>query len=198
MDKIGFESLGSEEIDALKELGNIGVAHAATSLSTMLGKVVEMNVPNVVVARISEVHRYFKDELVSGVVTALEDMENGRSGYLYISFPNAEKVAKLLTDDANLVESTIIELGNILSSSFCNAIAEMLGIVLIPSPPSFAFDASIAIVESIVAQIAEKGDSVIIFETELREKEDAVEITIALIPDENFLGYIMKMFGMLG
>lgn len=198
MDKVGFESLSPEEIDALRELGNIGVAHAATSLSTMLGKVVEMRVPNVVVVKISEIHDYFREEVVSSVVTALEDMENGRSGYLYISFPNAEKVAKLFTDDVSLVESTIIEIGNILSSSFCNAVADMLGIVLLPSPPSFAHDVSIAVVESIVAQIAEKGDSVIIFETELKEKDNAVEITIALIPDENFLGYIMKMFGMLG
>lgn len=185
-------------MDALKELGNIGVAHAATSLSTMLGKVVEMSVPNVVVAKISEIHNYFEEEIVSGVVTALEDMENGRSGYLYISFPNAEKVAKLLIEDANLVESTIMEIGNILSSSFCNAIADMLGITLIPSPPSFAYDVSVAIVEAIVAQIAEKSDYVIIFETELVEEDDAVEIMIALVPDEKFLGYIMKMFGMLG
>ncbi|MEM0202457.1 MAG: chemotaxis protein CheC [Archaeoglobaceae archaeon] len=193
-----FESLSPEEIDALKELGNIGVAHAATSLSAMLGKMVEMKVPNVAVAKISEIHNYFKEELVSGVVTALEDVENGRSGYLYISFPNAEKFAKLLIDDASLVESTIMEVGNILSSSFCNAIADMLGITLLPSPPSFSYDMSVAIVEAIVAQIAEKGDYVIIFETELVEEDDAVEILITLVPDEKFLGYIMKMFGMLG
>ncbi len=198
MDKTGFGSLSPEEMDALKELGNIGVAHAATSLSTMLGKVVEMSVPNVFVARISEIHNYFKDELVSGVVTALEDVENGRSGYLYISFPNAEKVAKLLIDDASLVESAIMEVGNILSSSFCNAIADMLGIMLIPSPPSFSYEMSIAIVEAIVAQIAEKSDYVIIFETELKEKDDAIDILVTLVPDERFLGYIMKMFGMLG
>ncbi|MEM3928284.1 MAG: chemotaxis protein CheC, partial [Archaeoglobaceae archaeon] len=166
MDKSGF-ILNSDEMDALKELGNIGVAHAATSLSAMLGKMVEMKVPNVAVAKISEIHNYFKEELVSGVVTALEDVENGRSGYLYISFPNAEKFAKLLIDDASLVESTIMEVGNILSSSFCNAIADMLGITLLPSPPSFSYDMSVAIVEAIVAQIAEKGDYVIIFETEL-------------------------------
>lgn len=198
LDKASFGSLSPEEMDALKELGNIGVAHAATSLSTMLGKVVDMSVPSVAIVKISEIHNYFKDELVSGVVTALEDVEDGRSGYLYISFPNAEKVAKLLIDDLSLVESTIMEVGNILSSSFCNAIADMLGIMLIPSPPSFSYEMSIAIVEAIVAQIAEKGDYVIIFETELKEKDDAIDILITLVPDERFLGYIMRMFDMLG
>lgn len=186
-----------EEIDALKELGNIGVAHAATSLSTMLGKLVEMNVPNVLIAKISELHNYFEDEIVVGVVTALEDIENGRTGYLYISFPEAKKVARLLVEEESLIDSTIMEVGNILSSSFCNAIADMLGIMLIPSPPSLAEDASIAIIEVIVTQIAEKSENVIIFETELRESEDAIKILITLIPDEKFLSYILKMLGML-
>lgn len=187
-----------EEIDALRELGNIGVANAATSLSNMLGKMIEMSVPNVIIAKISELHQYFEDQVVFGVVTALEDVENGRTGYLYISFPEAKKVAKLLIEDPELADSTIMELGNILSSSFCNAIADMLGIMLIPSPPSLAEDTSMAIIEVIVAQIAEKSDNVIVFKTELKEKEDAIEILITLVPDEKFLDYILKMLKMLG
>ena len=33
------------QVDALQELGNIGAAHAATTLSTMLSAEIEMNVP---------------------------------------------------------------------------------------------------------------------------------------------------------
>ncbi|MCS7118477.1 MAG: chemotaxis protein CheC [Archaeoglobaceae archaeon] len=199
MDKnLSFEQVSAEEIDALKELGNIGVAHAASSLSTMIGKIVEMSVPNVILAKISEIHKYFQEKIVTGVVTALEEVENGRSGYLYILFPEAKKLANLLIEDSTLIDSTIMEIGNIISSSFCNAIADMLGIMLIPSPPSLSEDMSVAIIEAIVAQIAEKGDSIIIFETELKEKDNAIDILITLVPDEKFLSYIMKMFGMLG
>ncbi|MEM0330986.1 MAG: chemotaxis protein CheC [Archaeoglobaceae archaeon] len=198
MDRLSFDKIGSEELDALKELGNIGVAHAATSLSVMLGKLVEMSVPNVKIIKISEIHRELQDKIVTGIVTALEDMENGRSGYLYIMFPDAKKLASLLVEDSMLIDSTVIEIGNILSSSFCNAIADMLGITLIPSPPNLAEDASVAIIEAIIAQIAERSDYVIIFETQLKEEDDAIEVLITLIPDEKFLGYIMKMFGMLG
>lgn len=195
---INLGSLKEEELDALRELGNIGVAHAATSLSTMLGKMVEMTVPKVIVAKFSEIHNYFNEKVVTGVVTGLEDIENGRTGYLYISFPDAKKLSSIFIDDSSLADSTIMEIGNILSSSFCNAIADMLGIVLVPTPPSFAEDTSIAIVETIVAQIAEKGDWVIIFETELRESDYSIEILMTLVPDEKFLGYIIKMLGMLG
>lgn len=198
MDRLGFDKIGYEELDALKELGNIGVAHAATSLSAMLGKVVEMSVPNVKIIKISEIHSELQDKMVTGVVTALEDMENGRSGYLYIMFPDAKKLASLLIEDSMLFDSTVMEIGNILSSSFCNAIADMLGITIIPSPPSLAEDVNVAIIEAIVAQIAEKSDYVIIFETQLKEEDDAIEVLITLVPDEKFLSYIMKMFGMLG
>lgn len=188
----------AEQLDALRELGNIGVAHAATSLSIMLGKSIDMSVPKVTIARISEMHNYFDDRVVTGIVTALEDMESGRTGYLLISFPDAKRIANFLTEDSSLAESTIMEVGNILSSSFCNAVADMLGIVLMPSPPSLAEDTSLAIVEAIVAQIAERGDFVIIFETQLSESDDAIEIPIVLLPDEKFLDYLIKMLGMLG
>jgi len=195
---LGEINFGVEEMDALKELGNIGVAHAATSLSALLGKAIEMSVPDVRIVKISEVHECFDEKVVTAVVTSLEDLENGRSGYLFISFPDAKKLANLLTNDQSLLNSTLMEIGNILSSSFCNAIADMLGIMLIPSPPSLAEDLSIAILEAIIAQIADRGDYLIVFETELKEMENAIEILIILIPDENFLGYIIKMMGMLG
>ena len=34
-------------LDVLKEIGNIGAAHAATSMSQLLGRKIDMHVPNV-------------------------------------------------------------------------------------------------------------------------------------------------------
>ncbi|KUK04654.1 chemotaxis protein CheC [Methermicoccus shengliensis] len=195
--------LGEIELDALKELGNIGVGHAATSLSRMLGRLVVMSVPNVRVVKISELHEVIETEkIVAGVVTALEDMENGQAGFLYVTFPesSSEKVVRILLGDSSdeeLMDSAIMEIGNILSSSFCDATAEMLGIVLMPTPPSFAKDYSIAVVDAVVSQLADKSDHIVIFETELREREDAIEILVMLMPSETFVNYILKMLSMV-
>jgi len=195
-------NLNEMELDALKELGNIGVGKAATSLSQMLGKSIDMSVPVVKVVKIHELHNHIAEEVVAGVVTALDDLENGKAGFLYITFPESSyrKIAEILLGDSSdeeMVDSTIMEIGNILSSAFCDATAEMLGIVIIPTPPSFGRDMAIAVVDAVVSQLAEKSDYVLIFETKLEENEDEIEIMVMLIPNENFVNYIFKLLGMV-
>lgn len=198
-----FCELDEIGLDALKELGNIGVGHAATSLSQMLGRKVDMTVPNVRLVKISELGKVIETEkVVAGVVTGLNDLENGEAGYLYVTFPekSSEKISEILlgdTSDENMVHSAIMEIGNILSSSFCDATAEMLGITLIPTPPNFAIDYALAVIDAVVSQLAAKSDQVVIFEAELQEEEDAIEIFVMLIPSENFVDYIFKMLGMV-
>ena len=43
-----FEQLNDMHIDILREIGNIGAGNAATSLSQMIMKTVEMAVPEVI------------------------------------------------------------------------------------------------------------------------------------------------------
>ncbi len=198
-----IEELGEVELDALKELGNMGVGKAATSLSQMLGKMIDMSVPVASIVKIQDLHKVIDPEkMVAGVVTALDDVENGQAGFLYINFPESSsiKLAEILLGDSSdeeMVDSTLMEIGNILSSAFCDAIAEMLGIVLIPTPPNFAKDYAVAVIDAIVSQLAEKSDYVVIFETNLEESEDEIEILVMLIPNERFVNYIFQLLGMV-
>ena len=79
--------------DALKEYGNIGSAHAATSLSQMVGRSIEMNVPDMELAPISALRTIIDpDEPVAGVSFQLLDGCNN-TGYLYLLFPEASAYA---------------------------------------------------------------------------------------------------------
>ncbi len=198
-----IEELGEVELDALKELGNIGVGKAATSLSQMLGRTIEMSVPNAMVVRIQELHKVIDAEkMVAGVVTGLDDIENGQAGFLYITFPeeSSQKLVEILLGDSSdeeMTDSTLMEIGNILSSAFCDATAEMLGITLIPTPPNFGRDFAIAVIDAIVSQLADKSDYVVVFETKLEESEDEIEILVMLVPNERFVNYIFQLLGMV-
>nr|WP_230972391.1 chemotaxis protein CheC [Archaeoglobus neptunius] len=198
-----IEDLGEMELDALKELGNIGVGKAATSLSQMLGRTIEMSVPEATIVRIQDLHKVINaEEMVAGVVTGLEDIENGHSGFLYITFPekSSRKLVEILLGDVSdeeMVDSTLMEIGNILSSAFCDATAEMLGVMLIPTPPSFGRDFAIAVIDAIVSQLADKSDYVVLFETKLEESEKEIEILVMLIPNEKFVSYILQLLGMV-
>ena len=73
--------LNSQQCDALRELGNIGAAHAATTLSTMLMTNIEMDVPDIKVIDISEVHKYVSDELAALVLFEITGEVSG-GGYV--------------------------------------------------------------------------------------------------------------------
>ena len=49
-------NLSNIQLDALKEVSNIGAGNAATALSMMLGKKIEMTVPSVNMIKLSEMY----------------------------------------------------------------------------------------------------------------------------------------------
>ncbi len=147
--------------------------------------------------------REFIGEVVAGVIIALQDLEEKKSGYLYIMFPekSARKIAGDLFGmdelDEEMYASTIMEVGNILSSSFCDASADFMNIILLPSPPSFAVDVPpTAVIDSVVSQMAKNTNHIILFETSLSSDSD-IEIYLALLPEPCLLDDMMKIMGRL-
>ncbi|HPA55454.1 MAG TPA: chemotaxis protein CheC, partial [Bacillota bacterium] len=61
---ISIEELNSLQIDVLKEIGNIGAGNAATALSKMISKRIDMDVPKVNILEFKNVA-----ELVGGPET---------------------------------------------------------------------------------------------------------------------------------
>jgi chemotaxis protein CheC len=199
---IDLGNLSAMELDVLNELGNIGSGHAATSLSILFDKDVDISVPKIRIVEIKNIYDELINGVVAGVLIALESLDEGRSGYLYIMLPeNSSK--QIVTDllgmeniDNEMYASTVMEIGNILSSSFCDALAEFMDIVLLPSPPSYAMDSPTAIIDSVVSQMAKSSEHIIIFGTSLRTDSN-IEIFLSLLPEQGLLDNIMKTVGQL-
>lgn len=197
-----LDNLGEAELDVLKEFGNIGTGHAATSLSKLLNKDIYLSVPDVRIGEIKNLSSEFTGDIVAGVIIALQDLEQKKSGYLYIMFPekSAKKIAGDLFGmeelDEEMYASTIMEVGNILSSSFCDASADFLNIIMLPSPPCFAVDVPTAVIDSVVSQMAKNSNHIILFETSL-SSDSNIEIYLALLPESCLLDDMMKIMGQL-
>lgn len=199
---IDLGNLSAMELDVLNELGNIGSGHAATSLSILFDTDVDISVPKIRIIEIKNIYNELINGVVAGVLIALENLDEGRSGYLYIMLPeNSSK--QIVTDllgmeniDNEMYASTVMEIGNILSSSFCDALAEFMDIVLLPSPPSYAMDSPTAIIDSVVSQMAKSSEHIIIFGTSLRTDSN-IEIFLSLLPEQGLLDSIMKTVGQL-
>jgi chemotaxis protein CheC len=199
---IDLGNLSEMEMDILKELGNIGAGHAATSLSKLLDKEINIAVPSVRLGEIRSLSKEFISDIVAGVIIALQDLEENKSGYLYIMFPDTSS-RQIATDlfgleefDEEMYESTIMEVGNILSSAFCDASADFMDVILLPSPPNFAVDVPTAVIDSVVSQMAKRSNYIIIFETSL-SSDSNVEIFLALLPEPSLLEDITRMMEQL-
>ena len=187
--------------DALAEFGNIGAAHAATSLSEMLMSPIEMTVPEVQAIDIADLHNHISNEISAIVVFQIQG-EVADGGYVVVSMPK-ETVIQLTnqmlgtTDiDREITEmdqSAAIEIGNIMISAFLDATAELLGIVMLPSPPALAIDMAHAAFESIVAQVASDVNDVLIFNTELTSEAPPVYGSIYMLPNAELTQQLFLM-----
>lgn len=187
--------------DALREMGNIGAGNAATALSQLLGKDVSLSVPEVVmVAADKMVDRIgIKNQIVAAVYLKIFGDITGRA---LMIFPQ-DKVFLIIDllmrrslgttkEFGENEQSALREIGNILISSYMNAIAKLMGLNSVPSVPALAVDMVEAIFQTVSAEIAETGSEALLIETDMAEDTAKIQTTVFLIPDEESMRKILK------
>src|SRR5262245_37399160 len=118
------QSLKENQLDALREVANIGAGHAATALSQMIGSTIMITVPRINVARLEEMPPVVAkpDEPVAAVLLEMTGDLTGRTLLVFPKHAAVRLAALLLRRQTNadlgpLEESAIKEAGNILSSA---------------------------------------------------------------------------------
>ncbi|MEI7432937.1 MAG: chemotaxis protein CheC [Methanomicrobiales archaeon] len=188
------------QLDALQELANIGAAHSATTLSMMLNCHVNMNVPEIDIVDISNMGQLLTDEITTLVVFELQgEMPHG--GFLVLHFPgdSAMRTANILMgspDSATpgeMDQSAILEVGNIMISSFLSATSDLLGIMMLPSPPVLVVDMTHAVIESLIAGMTIEVDDVVLFRINLGSEEHKIAANILIFLEISTLQMVADM-----
>ena len=187
--------LSAVQADAIQELGNIGAAHAATTLSQMLGSTIEMSVPAIRVVELSQLGQYMGEESAAMVAFELQgDIPHGGYILFYITRESAVRMTNTMLGQtetnrplSEMDESALLEVGNIMVSAFLDATAELLGFVMLPSPPALTIDMAHAAMQSLIAQMQEETDEVLLFSTELVCEEYKVDSDIIMMPERSTL-----------
>jgi chemotaxis protein CheC len=193
--------LSTIQSDAIQELGNIGAAHAATTLSQMLGSTIEMSVPAVTVVDLSRLADYMGEESAAMVAFELQgDIPHGGYILFYITRESAIRMTNTMlgmTETnrplSEMDESALLEVGNIMVSAFLDATAELLGFVMLPSPPALTIDMAHAAMQSLIAQMQEETNEVLLFSTELTCEEYKVDSDIIMMPERSTLNKIIEL-----
>ncbi len=193
--------LSTIQADAIQELGNIGAAHAATTLSLMLGSTIEMSVPAIKIVDLAQLGNYMGEESAAMVVFELQgDIPHGGYILFYITRESAIRMTNTMlgiTETnrplSEMDESALLEVGNIMVSAFLDATAELLGFVMLPSPPALTIDMAHAAMQSLIAQMQEETNEVLLFSTELVCAEYKIDSDIIMMPERSTLERIITL-----
>ena len=196
-------SLKPMQMDALREVANIGAGHAATALSQMTSQRIMISVPRISVTPLEDVPPHIgpPEEPVAAVLMNMMGDLTGRT-LLVFPRPTALRLSEILMrqpagscDELGpLEQSAIKEAGNILSGAYMNALSDFMGIMLLPSPPSLAIDMSRAVLTTAYLQFGEDPNLVFCVETEfyMRDANERLRGFFLLLPDVASLRAILR------
>jgi chemotaxis protein CheC len=165
------------QLDALKEVANIGAGHAATALSQLTSRTIMINVPEVNVRPLEEVPELLgsADEVIAAVLMHMMGDLTGRTLVLFPE-PSAKSLCDILfrrppgttAGFTPMEQSGLKEAGNILASAYMNALSDFMGMMLVPSVPSLVVDLSAAILTTAYLNFGHDRDYVFCVETAFR------------------------------
>lgn len=199
-----FSQLADFQMDVLKEVGNIGAGHAATALSTLLDKPIDMLVPKVRMLPFEEIC-----ESVGGAETVVLAIflrvEGDAPGNMFFIL-NLDAAKNILRDliglkiedqeeYSELELSALNEIGNILAGSYLSSLADFTNLNMQPTVPALAIDMAGAILSYGLLQFGQMGDQALLIDTKFLEGENEVQGHFFLIPDPESFGKIFSALG---
>jgi chemotaxis protein CheC len=187
------------QLDALRELANISSGTAATSLSQMLGRDVDLNVPKAFALPLADAVEASGDpaETVTGIALTVQgDLE----GVVLLLVPpsGAATLCNLLGVEAGteVGDSALGEIGNILGASYLMALSSMTGLSMMPGTPTVVTDLLGAIVASVLAQTVGHGDTALVLDSELDITGEPCAISFLLLPNAGGVHDLLAPLGL--
>lgn len=170
--KYKISNLTEMQVSALREIVNIGVGNAVTSLSKMIETGVKIEVPDFKVELIEDVPEVLGGpaNVVSGVIM---QVTGDIDGYIIMMLPEeaARTICEIITHEENtdiltpINQSLIEEVGHILAGSYVSSLSDFLSLNIKISTPMQTFDMLGAIIDHILIEMSQKVEYALLFDT---------------------------------
>ncbi len=199
-----YDQLNLLELDTLKEIGSIGTGNAATALSDLLGKPVRITTPEVRIMGYNEAIEWIggPEEITAGVLVKL----GGQISGIMLSVQKLEFVNLVLetmlhktVEDysqlENLEASALVEVGNIMISTFINALSGLSGLSITLTVPCFAVDMQGAILTVPMAEYGGQSDHIMTIGGTFICDNKQMPCRLLLSPDIRSLNFLLRKLG---
>ncbi len=201
-----FYELNELQLDALKEISNIGAGNAATSLSQMLGRKINMSVPNANIAPFPNIVDFVggaEIEVAGGYLRVDGEMPMGilfmipkEQVFYFLDLLFGNPIGTCTNWD-EMKQSAFKEIVNILAGSYLNALSVFTNQVYSPSVPAQANDMAGAILGEVLQQIGEVSDHALVVENIFIEQERQIKGHFFLLPEPKTMELLLKYLGVL-
>lgn len=199
-----YDQLSSLEIDTLREIGSIGTGNAATALSQMMNKPVRITLPEVRIMEYNEAIEWIggPEEVTAGVLVKM----SGDIGGIMLSVQKLELVNVVLNamlgesidgydNLTELERSAMIEIGNIMISTFINALSGLADVNIKLTVPAFAVDMQGAILTVPMAEYGGMSDYLMAIGGNFVCDGKEVPCHLILSPDLRSLDFLLRKLG---
>lgn len=199
-----YNQLNEMHIDVLREIGNIGSGNAATSLSTMLGRPVNIDVPKVQILDYNQVVEALggPEVMIVGLLLQLSGDVNGMMMFLLekdFAHMTLNTLLGMSVSDFNEIDelgfSAMKEVANIMAGSYVNAVGDLTNLYVNISVPDICIDMAGAILSVPAIHYANISDKIIFIEDTFSSEQVNTASRILMIPDVDSLKKIMTNLG---
>lgn len=199
---MNYNNLSSFQLDALKEVANIGAGNSATALSILLQTKIDMAIPNLNLIEFNTVLDNYKENVVVAILVKILGDIQGSTLYIFEEEIALNMISKLTYQNEKFIsemgESVLKEIGNIVASSFMNSIADFTKLKITASVPAIANDMLSAILSSTFIEAGQFEDYILDIETLFKGYgENSIEGHFYFVPAPGSLEKILESIGII-
>jgi chemotaxis protein CheC len=195
----GEQALSDIQLDALRELSNIGSGSASTALAAMLGRSIDISVPTAAAVPLAEAVTMIGEpgELRHAVLLpVLGELDAN----VVLLFPeeDADKICGIYGIEAATPDgqSMLGEVGNILTANYVGVLGQMAGLALEPGPPQVVCDLLGAVVESVLLVSAAADDTALVLDSSLTVEDEACSLSFLLLAGHDGVRRVLANMGL--
>ena len=199
-----YDELTNLELDTLKEIGSIGTGNAANSLSGLIGQTVRITLPEVRIMGYNEAIEWIggPEEITAGVLVKMSGQINGiMLSVQQLDFVNLVLESMLghgVADYLGLHEmesSALVEVGNIMISTFINALSNLAEIEIDLTVPAFTVDMQGAIMAVPMAEYGGQSNYIMTIGGNFICRGKEIPCRLLLSPDIRSLNFLLRKLG---
>ncbi len=193
-------NLSKDDLNSFQIIANVGAANAADALSKILGKRIDLSIPEVALKSVESIPSLLGEANKSYIGVMLNILGDAKGTVLFIfdektgfdlvnHLYGTSNSATELTEDGI---SALKEITNIVGSSVINVFAEKTGLLIKPSIPNIVHDFLESIIDSILAVQNTKSDYAIIMDTAFYFENDQIVGNLLIMPEAESLKLMVE------